>query len=82
MPLQCDICESIQIVPMLLDMTTLRRNKFRDPRFMGAKRARFRKESALRTMRKVRGIHAASVWYLRMHSNCSDALGHGDVEAE
>ena len=36
MPLQCDICESIRIVPMLLDVPTLRRNKFRDPRFMGS----------------------------------------------
>ena len=38
MPLQCDICECIRAVPMLLDMLTLRRNKFRDPRFMGTRR--------------------------------------------
>ena len=43
MPLQCGICEGIRIVLMLLDMPTLRRNKFRVPRFMGTKRAKFRK---------------------------------------
>ena len=31
MPLQCDICERIRILRMLLDMPTLRRNKFRFP---------------------------------------------------
>ena len=41
MPLQCDICEGIRIVPMLLDVPTLRRNKFRDPRFMGTRRVNF-----------------------------------------
>ena len=39
MPLKCDIGEGIQIGPMLLDVLTLRRNKFRDPRFMITKRA-------------------------------------------
>ena len=34
MPLQCDICERIPIFPMLLDMPSLRRNKFRDPRII------------------------------------------------
>ena len=43
MPLQCGICEGIRIVPMVLDMSTLKRNKFRDPRFMGTTRARFEK---------------------------------------
>ena len=43
MPLQCGICEGIRIVPMLLDVLTLRRNKFRDPRIMGTKRVNFRK---------------------------------------
>ena len=43
MPLQCDICEGIRIVPMLLDMPALRRNKFRDPRFIFTKHAKFRK---------------------------------------
>ena len=42
MPLQCEICEGIRIVPILLDVPTLRRNKFRDPRIMGAKRAKSR----------------------------------------
>ena len=45
MPLQCGICEGIRIVPILLDMSTLRRNKFRDPRFMVTKRVKFRKET-------------------------------------
>ena len=31
MPLKGDICEGIPIVPMLLEVPTLRRNKFRDP---------------------------------------------------
>ena len=44
MPLQCDICKGIRIVPMLLDMPTLKRNKFRDPRIMGTKRLNFRKK--------------------------------------
>ena len=43
MSLQGGMCEGIRIVPMLWDVATLRRNKFRDPRIMGAKRARFRK---------------------------------------
>ena len=46
MPLQCDICEGIRIVPMLLDVPTLRRNKFRDPRFKATKRAQSRKRAA------------------------------------
>ena len=33
MPLQCDISEGIRIVLTLLDVPTLRRNKFRDPIF-------------------------------------------------
>ena len=46
MPLQCCICEGIRIVPMLLDVLMLRRNKFRDPRIIGTKRANFfRKET-------------------------------------
>ena len=45
MPLQCGICEGIRIVPMLLDVLTLRRNKFRDPRIMGTKRVKSRKEA-------------------------------------
>ena len=44
-PLQCDICEGIRIVPMLLDVPTLRRNKFHDPRFMGPRRVNFRVEA-------------------------------------
>ena len=51
MPLQCDICEGIRIVPMLLDVPTLRRNKFRDPRFMGTRRVRFRLEALLESCR-------------------------------
>ena len=43
MPLQCCIWKGIRIVPMLLDVPTLKRNKFRDPRIMVAKRANFRK---------------------------------------
>ena len=31
MPLQCGICEGIRIVPMLLDVTTLRRDESRVP---------------------------------------------------
>ena len=31
MPLQCDIREGFRIVPMLLDVPTLRQNKFRVP---------------------------------------------------
>ena len=42
MPLQCDICEGIQIVPMLLDVLTLRRNEFRDPRFRAQESMSFR----------------------------------------
>ena len=38
MPLQCSICEGIQIVPMFLNVPTLRRNKFRDPRIMSSRR--------------------------------------------
>ena len=34
MPLQRDFCEGIRIVPMLLDVPTLRRNKFPDPSFI------------------------------------------------
>ena len=41
MPLQRDMCEGGQIVPMLLDMPTLRRNKFLDPRFKGTGRVNF-----------------------------------------
>ena len=37
MPLQGDICESILIVPQLLEVPTLWRNKFRDPRFIVTK---------------------------------------------
>ena len=44
MPLQGDICEGIQIVPMLLDVPTLRRNKFRDPRFIVTRCAKSPKE--------------------------------------
>ena len=47
MPLQCGICEGIRVVPMLLDVPTLRQNKFRDPRFMGTKRVKFRKKTLL-----------------------------------
>ena len=43
MPLQCDIFERIRIILVLLDLPTLRRNKFRDPRFMDTMRAEFRK---------------------------------------
>ena len=43
MPLQCCICEGIRIVPILLDVPTLKRNKFRDPRFLGTKCVYFRK---------------------------------------
>ena len=42
MPLQCGICEDTPIVPMTLDVPTLRRNKFRDPRFMRTRRVKFR----------------------------------------
>ena len=41
MPLQCCICEGIRVVPMLLDVPAQRRNKFRDPRFMGTRCAEF-----------------------------------------
>ena len=34
MPLQCDMCKGIRIVPMHLEVLTLRRNKFRVPRFI------------------------------------------------
>ena len=37
MPLQCDICEDIRIVPILWDVLTLRRDESRDPRFMGTR---------------------------------------------
>ena len=50
MPLQGDICEGIRIVPMLLDAPTLRRNKFRDPRFMATRRVNFRNEAAQEPM--------------------------------
>ena len=46
MPLQCGICEGIRSIPMLLDVPTLGRNKFRGPRFMVAKRVKFRKGAA------------------------------------
>ena len=42
MPLQCGICEGIRIVPMLLDVPTLKRCKFRDPRIMSTRRVKFR----------------------------------------
>ena len=45
MPLQGDIFEGIRVVPMLLDVLTLRRNKFRDPRFMGTRRVNCPKEA-------------------------------------
>ena len=45
MPLQCGICEDVRIVPKLLDVPTLRRNKFRDPRLMDTKRAKSRKKT-------------------------------------
>ena len=45
MPLQRDIYEGIPIVPMILDMPILKRNKFRDPRFMVTKHATSRKGS-------------------------------------
>ena len=32
--------------------------------------------------KKVRGIYAASLLFLGRHSNCSDALGRADAEAE
>ena len=38
MPLQGGICEDIRIVPMLLDVATLRRDESRVPRFMGTRR--------------------------------------------
>ena len=47
MPLQGGMCEGVQIVPMLWDMPTLRRDESRDPRIMGTERARSRKELAL-----------------------------------
>ena len=37
MPLQCDSRESIRSVSMLLDVPTLKRNKFRDPRIMSSR---------------------------------------------
>ena len=46
MPPQGDMCEGGQIVPMVLEVPTLRRNKFRVPRFIGTQRARFRMEDA------------------------------------
>ena len=46
MPLQCDLFEGIRIVPMLLDVPTLKRNKFRDPRFKVTRRVKFRKETS------------------------------------
>ena len=42
MPLRGDICESIRIVPMLMDVLTVMRNEFRVPRFMGATSVNFR----------------------------------------
>ena len=33
------------MVPMLLDVPTLRRNKFRDPRLMGTRRVNFQMEA-------------------------------------
>ena len=42
MPLQGGICEGIQIVPMLWDMPTLRRDESRGPRIMGAEHAQLR----------------------------------------
>ena len=44
MPLQFDIWERIRIVPMLLDVPMLRRNKFRNPQFMDARQATIRIE--------------------------------------
>ena len=37
MPLKCNFRDGIRINPMLLDLSTLRRNKFRDPRIMGVR---------------------------------------------
>ena len=46
MPLQCEICEGIRIVPTLLDLPTLRRNKFRDPRIKDTRRTELLMDAA------------------------------------
>ena len=45
MPLQGAICEGIRIVPMLLDVLMLRRNKFRDPRLIVTRHVNFQLEA-------------------------------------
>ena len=50
MPLQCDTCEGIGIVPMLMDTSTLRRHKCREPRFMVAIRVQILKDFPARKL--------------------------------
>ena len=70
MPLQRNICEGIRIVPMLLDVPTLRRNKFRDPRFMGTRRVNFQ-------MRAVHESDGKACHSVRAVWGCSDFGAHG-----
>ena len=67
MPLQCGICEGIRIVPMLLDVLTLKRNKFRDPRIINSRRTVSRMgdgyESANLMTRSISGCTSANCAY-------------------
>ena len=49
MPLQCAIFESVRIAPMLWDVPTLRRNKFRDPPFIDTRRPKSQTKAALKS---------------------------------
>ena len=69
-------------LPHRLDIKAVRQHKPTANSFMGTKSVRFRKGVYPLTLRMVRGIHAASGWYLRRRSNCSDAFGRADAEAE